>query len=100
MERHMRSSRLVASAALAVMLLAGCDRPAAVSAGRGAPDPPRPPTIVGSEGKGMWAGAGVPAGYPPIFAARDGAVPAGVQPLPKDIFSSRDFYQDRALWSD
>lgn len=48
----------------------------------------------------MWAGAGVPAGYPPVFAARDGAVPAGVQPLPHDIFSSRDFYQDRALWSD
>ncbi len=96
----MQSSRVVATAALAVLWLAGCDRPAAVSAGRGAPDPPQPLTIVGSEGKGMWAGAGVPAGYPPIFAARDGAIPAGVQPLPKDIFSSRDFYQDRALWSD
>ena len=48
----------------------------------------------------MWAGAGRPAGYPPIFAARDGAVPAGVQPLPHDIFSSKDFYKDQALWSD
>jgi hypothetical protein len=48
----------------------------------------------------MWAGAGIPPGYPPIFAARDGAIPAGVQPLPHDIFSSKDFYQDRALWSD
>jgi hypothetical protein len=85
----------------AAMMLAGCTRsPAPPSAGRGAPDPLQAPAIVGSEGKGMWAGAGVPAGYPPIFAARDGAVPAGVQPLPKDIFSTRDFYQDRELWSD
>lgn len=70
------------------------------SAGRGAADPPQAASIVGSEGKGMWTGAGRPAGYPPIFAARDGAIPAGVQPLPKDIFSTRDFYQDRQLWSD
>jgi hypothetical protein len=68
--------------------------------GRGAPDPPHAAAIVGSEGKGMWTGAGVPPGYPPIFAARDGAVPAGVTPLPVDIFSTRDFYQDRALWMD
>src|SRR5689334_11714372 len=89
------------SALVAVVALAGCSRASApASAGRGAPDPPQPASIVGSEGKGMWAGAGVPAGYPPIFAARDGAIPAGVQPLPKDIFSTKDFYQDRELWSD
>jgi hypothetical protein len=93
--------RFVLVAVAAAMGLAACERPApAASAGRGAPDPPQAPSIVGSEGKGMWAGAGVPAEYPPIFAARDGATPAGVQPLPRDIFSTRDFYQDRELWLD
>jgi hypothetical protein len=81
--------------------LIGCTPPASESSvGRGASDPPFAAAIVGSEGKGMWAGAGVPPGYPPVFAARDGAVPAGVQPLSHDIFSTKDFYLDRALWSD
>lgn len=85
----------------AVVVLGGCATAAhRASVGRGAADPPMPETIVGSEGKGMWYSAGVPPGYPPIFAARDGAVPAGVQPLPHDIFSSKDFYQDRELWFD
>lgn len=70
------------------------------SVGRGAPDPFVPADIVGSEGKGYWTGAGVPPGYPPIFAARDGDVPAGVEPLPVDIFSTEDFYKDEALWFD
>ena len=42
-------------------------------------------------------------GAPPgvkIGAAFDGAVPSGVQALPVDIFTSKDFYQDRALWTD
>ena len=56
--------------------------------------------IVGSEGKGLYPGAGVPPGYPPIFAARDGVTPTGVTPLPHDIFSTKDFYKDRELWSD
>ena len=55
---------------------------------------------MGSEGKGMFTGAGVPAGNTPIFAARDGAVPGGIKPLPVDIFSTKDFYQDRTLWRD
>jgi hypothetical protein len=70
------------------------------SVGRGAPDPLKPASIVGSEGKGMYAGAGVPPEFPPIFAARDGATPKGVTPLPHDIFSTKDFYKDRELWSD
>jgi hypothetical protein len=32
--------------------------------------------------------------------ARNGAVPPGIDPLPVDIFTSRDFYKDRALWTD
>src|SRR5690349_1817459 len=91
--------RMAALAAAAV--LCGCSAPPAPeSVGRGAPDPPPAAAIVGSEGKGMWTGAGVPPGYPPIFAARDGAIPGGVTPLPHDIFSTKDFYADRALWSD
>ena len=70
------------------------------SSGRGARDPLPAQVIVGSEGKGLFTGAGVPPGNTPIFAARDGAVPAGVKPLPIDIFSTHDFYQDRTLWLD
>ena len=48
----------------------------------------------------MFTGAGVPPDNMPIFAARDGATPPGVEPLPTDIFSTKDFYKDRSLWSD
>jgi hypothetical protein len=72
----------------------------AQSTGRGAPDPLVPENIVGSEGKGYFTGAGIPADNMPIFAARDGAVPEGITPLPVDIFSTQDFYRDKALWTD
>ncbi len=69
-----------------------------VSAARGAPDPLVPDAIVGSEGKGYFVGAGIPEGNTPVFAARDGDIPAGIDPLPVDIFSTSDFYADEELW--
>jgi hypothetical protein len=89
---------------LALLALIGLSLPlqgwSQVSRGRGAPDPWSAPAIVGSEGKGNYAGAGIPADNSPVFAARDGAVPAGIQPLGIDIFSTHDFYKDRANWLD
>jgi len=32
--------------------------------------------------------------------ARNGESPPGIEPLPIDMFSSKDFYKDRALWTD
>jgi hypothetical protein len=35
-----------------------------------------------------------------IGSARDGASPPGIEPLEVDLFTSKDFYKDRALWTD
>jgi hypothetical protein len=33
-------------------------------------------------------------------SARNGDVPPGIEPLPIDIFTTKDFYKDKALWTD
>ena len=68
--------------------------------GRGAPDPLHVEVIVGSEGKGMYPGAGIPEGNTPIFSARDGDAPEDIEPLPVDIFNTADFYLDTDYWLD
>ena len=89
------------TAAIAVLAVATCARPPAPPpVGRGATPPLRVADIVGPDGKGSFVGPGVPDGVVPVIAARDGATPAGVTPLAHDIFTTRDFYEDRALWSD
>src|SRR5262245_8926530 len=34
-----------------------------------------------------------------LGAASNGGTPEEIQPLPVDIFTSKDFYSDRALWT-
>jgi hypothetical protein len=50
----------------------------------------RPPTAGGKPDD--------PSGF--IGSARNGQSPPGIQPLEVDLFTSRDFYKDRKLWSD
>jgi hypothetical protein len=73
------------------------------SVGRGAP-------LAADLGEHEITGPGIPVTFGPdgpilaeadfVGSARNGDVPEGIEPLPIDLFTSKDFYKDRALWSD
>ena len=66
-----------------------------------------PPPANASAGRGWpmaehaeFVGAGVPFVNVDRATAKGGAVPDAIMPLARDIFTSKDFYLDRELWSD
>ena len=64
-----------------------------VSVGRGAP-------LKDDVNQYAATGAAVERDGTFIGAARPGQKPAKISPLPRDLFTSKDFYADRDLWSD
>ncbi|MBK8161482.1 MAG: hypothetical protein IPK59_22935 [Rhodospirillaceae bacterium] len=59
-----------------------------------------PPPVPGQPPRPGAAGGPSAPGVTIIASARDGAAPAGVTPLPVDMFTTKDFYQDSKYYTD
>ncbi|MCP5143968.1 MAG: hypothetical protein H6978_03995 [Gammaproteobacteria bacterium] len=67
---------------------------------RDAPDPYLEERLIGPDPRGHDRGVIIAPVLFPVIAARDGAIPDGVEPLPVDIFTTTDFYADKQYWDD
>ena len=101
------------SVTVAILVLGGC---LVASLRATAPEPAQATTAQKSVGRGWpgpvplkpydgypeedFVGAVTPWYYTTSTTATGGKTPAGVQPLARDIFTSKDFYVDRDLWMD
>ena len=100
----------VAALAAAALIVSSAGAQTAVSVGRGAAQLQELPKLTGTTGRLADYLGDYPIVGPfrlkrgsqtiEVGSAWDGAVPRGVTPLPIDIFTTQDFYKDRALWSD
>lgn len=106
----MKSTRLSLVAALLGIALLMVIAPLIAQAPRagGAPAPQAPPAGGPARGQGQGPRGGGPAGGQAQGGAGFGRAntptfpgpPAGMQALTTDLFSSKNFYKDQALWSD